>query len=131
MTTAQDQFSDALKEGQNVMTQGVRAWQDAVTSVTSTVVQNMQKLGVPSVPTPQVDSGYVDSAFNVADQLLDIQRTYAKSVLQSSVPAMEAASRTARETTEAFQHAVQDSAKAVQHAAGSVAESTAGKKAAK
>lgn len=127
MTTTQEQFNGAFKEGQDMLTQAVKAWQDAVTNAASTMAQNVQKVGDGlhgTSGTPHVSSVVVDNVFDFTEQLLATQRKFAKTLLESSIPAMEAANRSASAATEAVQKAAKDSAQAVQSAADNAAEST-------
>jgi ABC-type transporter Mla subunit MlaD len=127
VTTAQEQFNGAFKEGQDMLNQAVKAWQDVVSNAASTMAQNVQKFGesLQSVTAkPQVSTAVVDNVFDFAEQLLGIQRRYVKTMLESGVPAVEAANRSASAATEAFQSAAKDSASAVQSAADHAAENT-------
>lgn len=120
MGNAQEQVSNAIREGQDMMVQAVKVWQEAVTTAANTMAKNVQKLG-DSLPTPSgrsaVSDAVVDNVFDFAEQLLATQRQFAKSLLASSAPAMDAASRTAREATDAAAKVAKNSAQVVQDAA--------------
>jgi hypothetical protein len=126
VSTPQEQFNGAFKEGQDMLTQAVKAWQEAVTNAAGTMAQNVQKFGdgAPGIGTPQMSTAVVENVFDFAEQLLRTQRQFAKTLLESSVPAVEAANRSASAATEAVQQAAQDGASAVQSAANKAAENT-------
>jgi hypothetical protein len=127
VTTAQEQFNGVFREGQDMLSQAVKAWQDAVSNAASTMTQNVQKVGSSwqnGIRTPQISTEIVDNVYDFAEQMLRIQRRYAKTVLESGLPAVEAWNRSASAVTEAFQSAAKDSASAVQSAANTAAENT-------
>jgi hypothetical protein len=128
VSTPQDQFNGAFKEGQDILTQAVTTWQEAVTNAAGTMAQNVQKFGngAPGVCTPQVSTAIVENVFDFAEQLLRTQRQFAKTLLESGIPAVEAANRSASAAGDAVQQAAKDSVSAVQSAANSAAESTKG-----
>ncbi|MGH3621201.1 MAG: hypothetical protein ACRDQ5_05340 [Sciscionella sp.] len=119
MSTSQDHLSGAVREGQDMLVQAVRVWQDAVTSAASTMARNVQKLG-DNLPSSSgrsaVSEAVVDNVFDFAEQLLATQRQFAKSVLASSAPAMDVANRTTKEATDAAAEAARNSAQAVRDA---------------
>lgn len=82
MTTAQDQFAETARRGQEVVTNALHTW-----------TENVQKMvgGLPTrepkLPNP---TEIVDYFFDFTEQVLATQREFAKSVLAVSVvPASE------------------------------------------
>jgi hypothetical protein len=91
-TSAQEQYLDAVREGQEAWAKAVRAWSDSV-----------QRLwGDPSSTTTReapTAEQVIDNVFGFAEQLLAAQRDFAKRLVQATAPAVEAAQSTGKSTT--------------------------------
>jgi hypothetical protein len=91
-TSPQDQYLDAVREGQEAWANAVRAWSDSV----------QQMWGDPASTTtgeaPTAEQ-VIDNVFGFAEQLLAAQRDFAKRLVQATAPAAEAAQSRGKSTT--------------------------------
>jgi hypothetical protein len=91
-TSAQDQYLDAVREGQEAWVNAVRAWSDSVQRMWGEASSTTTR-GAPTAE--QV----IDNVFGFAEQLLAAQRDFAKRLVQATVPAADAAQSTGKSTT--------------------------------
>jgi hypothetical protein len=91
-TSRQDQYLDAVRQGQEAWANAVRAWSDSV--------QRMWG-GASGTTTGQAPTAeqVIDNLFEFAEQLLVAQRDFAKRLVQATAPAAEAPQSAARSTT--------------------------------
>jgi hypothetical protein len=78
----QGQILDTIRKSQDAVTDAIKAWADAVQSITP-------KLPAPplsdKLPKPE---DLVSSAYDFAEQLLATQREFAEKVLQAAAPVL-------------------------------------------
>ena len=101
--TPQDQYLEAVRQGQDALVKATQLWSD-----------NMQRMltgassaaGLASTPEQISAAGQaatpeqiIDNVFGFAEQLLAVQRDFAKRLLQAASPAVDAAQSTAQPTT--------------------------------
>jgi hypothetical protein len=91
-TSPQDQYLDAVREGQEAWANAVRAWSDSVQQMWGDAASTTTR----QAPTPEQ---VIDNLFGFAEQLLAAQRDFAKRLVQATAPAAEAAQSTAKSTT--------------------------------
>lgn len=72
MSSPQDRFAKIAQQGQEAVSGAVRTWSDSIQRLS----------GQPGGSTPDV-SAVVDSAFDLAERLLETQREFTKTVLQA------------------------------------------------
>jgi hypothetical protein len=82
-TQAEKQFLDAVRQGQQVIVDGVGAWAKSVESLSVAYPPVPEP---PERPTPQQ---VVDNAFDFAEKLLAAQREFARSLLEAAAPAFQ------------------------------------------
>jgi hypothetical protein len=90
-TQAEKQFLDAVRQGQQVIVDGVGAWAKSVERL-SVAYPPVPEL--PERPTPQQ---VVDNAFDFAERLLAAQREFARSLLEAAAPAFQGPATPARD----------------------------------
>jgi hypothetical protein len=101
--TPQDQYLEAVRQGQDALVKATQLWSD-----------NMQRMltgassaaGLAATPEQISAAGQaatpeqiIDNVFGFAEQLLAVQRDFAKRLLQAASPAVDAAQSTAQPTT--------------------------------
>jgi hypothetical protein len=91
-TSAQEQYLDAVREGQEAWVNAVRAWSDSVQRMWG----EASSTTTGGVPTAEQ---VIDSVFGFAEQLLAAQRDFAKRLVQATAPAGDAARSTGKSTT--------------------------------
>jgi hypothetical protein len=89
--TPQEQYLDALRQGQDTFVKAIQLWSDSVEKTLSGTASTAR-----DVPTPEE---VVDNVFGFAEQLLAAQRDFAKRLLRATAPAVQAAQSTAPSTT--------------------------------
>jgi hypothetical protein len=92
LTSAQEQYLDAVREGQEAWIKAVREWSDSV--------QRMWG-DASSATTREAPSAeqVIDNVFGFAEQLLAAQRDFAKRLVQETAPAADAAQAKGQSTT--------------------------------
>jgi reverse gyrase len=90
-TSAQEQYLDAVREGQEAWANAVRAWSDSV--------QQMWDASSTTTREAPTAEQVIDNLFGFAEQLLAAQRDFAKRLVQATAPAAEAAQSTGKSTT--------------------------------
>jgi hypothetical protein len=90
-TSAQEQYLDAVREGQEAWANAVRAWSDSV----------QRMWGDASTTTREAPTAeqVIDNLFGFAEQLLAAQRDFAKRLVQATAPAADAAQSRGKSTT--------------------------------
>jgi len=91
-TSAQEQYLDAVREGQEAWVNAVRAWSDSVQRMWGDAASTTTR-GAPTAE--QV----IDNVFGFAEQLLAAQRDFAKRLVQATAPAGDAAPSTGKSTS--------------------------------
>jgi hypothetical protein len=91
-TSAQDQYLDAVREGQEAWANAVRAWSDSVQRMWGDASSTTTR----EAPTAEQ---VIDNVFGFAEQLLAAQRDFAKQLVQATAPAADAAQSTGKSTT--------------------------------
>ena len=91
-TSPQDQYLDAVRQGQEAWADAVRAWSDSVQRMWGDAASTTTR-GAPTAE--QV----IDNMFGFAEQLLAAQRDFAKRLVQATAPAGDAAQSTGKSTT--------------------------------
>jgi hypothetical protein len=91
-TSPQDQYLDAVREGQEAWANAVRAWSESVQQMWGDAASTT----TPEAPTAEQ---VIDNLFGFAEQLLAAQRDFAKRLVQATAPAADAAQSTAKSTT--------------------------------
>lgn len=109
MTASTEQFVDMAKRSQDLVTESVRSWTDAMQGVTRQFAGGTR----PQLP----DTGAaVDRVFDFYEQVLGQQREFAKTVVGAGSSAVDQftaqATRAAESVTE---HAAQDAEKVAQN----------------
>jgi hypothetical protein len=92
LTSAQEQYLDAVREGQEAWIKAVREWSDSV----------QRMWGDPSSTTTReapTAEQVIDNVFGFAEQMLAAQRDFAKRLVQATAPAADAAQATGKSTT--------------------------------
>jgi hypothetical protein len=92
LTTAQERYLDAVREGQEAWADAVRAWSDSV----------QRMWGDPSSTTTReapTAEQVIDNVFGFAEQLLAAQRDFAKRLVQETASAADAAQSKMQSTT--------------------------------
>ncbi len=90
-TSAQEQYLDAVREGQEAWANAVRAWSDSV--------QQMWDASSTTTREAPTAEQVIDNLFGFAEQLLAAQRDFAKRLVQATAPAVDAAKSTGKSTT--------------------------------
>jgi hypothetical protein len=91
-TSLQEQYLDAVREGQEAWANAVRAWSDSVQRMWGDASSTTTR----AAPTAEQ---VIDNLFGFAEQLLAAQRDFAKRLVQATAPAAEAAQSTGKSTT--------------------------------
>jgi hypothetical protein len=91
-TSAQDQYLDAVREGQEAWANVVRAWSDSVQRMWGEASSTTTR----EAPTAEQ---VIDNVFGFAEELLAAQRDFAKRLVQATAPAADAAQSTGKSTT--------------------------------
>jgi hypothetical protein len=91
-TSPQDQYMDAVREGQEAWANAVRAWSDSVQRMWGDASSTTTR----EAPTAEQ---VIDNLFGFAEQLLAAQRDFAKRLVQATAPAADAAQSTGKSTT--------------------------------
>ncbi len=119
MTASTDQFAEITTRTQEALTAAVRTWADILSSVAGS-------LGAPALPDA---AGAVDRCFDLAQQVLDNQRTLATTVLTAGT---HAAGSVTEQVTRVAQTVGTHTANAAETAVGTVTDAVrvAGEKAA-
>ena len=91
-STPQDQYLEALRQGQDTYVKAVQLWSENVEKMLS----GASSAGAGQAPSPEE---VVDNVFGFAEQLLAAQRDFAKRLLRASAPAVDAAQAAAQPTT--------------------------------
>lgn len=87
MSSPQEQFTALARQSQEAVVSAVDSW-------TRTVQQAVSQM---SAPTAQADPNQViDQVFDFAKKMLEMQRDFAKNLVQSSTSAVESAARQAQ-----------------------------------
>jgi prophage DNA circulation protein len=89
--TPQEQYLDALRQGQDTFVKAIQLWSDNVEKTLSGTASAARE-----VPSPEE---VVDNVFGFAEQLLAAQRDFAKRLLRATAPAVQAAESTAKTTS--------------------------------
>jgi len=79
-TSAQDQYLEAVREGQEAWANAVRAWSDSVQRMWGDAASTT----TGEAPTAEQ---VIDNVFGFAEQLLAAQRDFAKRLVQATAPA--------------------------------------------
>ncbi|MHA6794401.1 hypothetical protein ACVGVM_12970 [Pseudonocardia bannensis] len=95
MTAPTEQFVQITQRSQEAVTTAVRNWTDSLQACAGSITDVKPQL-------PDVNSA-VDTAFDLAAQLLTRQREYAKTLLAAGAQAAEAITEQARAATVPFQ----------------------------
>jgi reverse gyrase len=90
-TSPQEQYLDAVREGQEAWANAVRAWSDSV--------QQMWDASSTTTREAPTAEQVIDNLFGFAEQLLAAQRDFAKRLVQATAPAAEAAQSRGKSTT--------------------------------
>ena len=90
-TSAQEQYLDAVRQGQEAWANAVRAWSDSV--------QQMWDASSTTTRAAPTAEQVIDNLFGFAEQLLAAQRDFAKRLVQATAPAVDAAQSTGKSTT--------------------------------
>jgi hypothetical protein len=91
-TSPQEQYLDAVREGQEAWANAARAWSESV----------QRMWGDPSSTTTReapTAEQVIDNVFGFAEQLLAAQRDFAKRLVQATAPAADAAQSRGKSTT--------------------------------
>ena len=80
-TQAEQQYLDAVREGQQAIVDAVEAWSRNVEHLSGS---HPPVPGAPELPTAQE---VVENAFDFAEQLLAAQREFARNLLEATAPA--------------------------------------------
>jgi hypothetical protein len=88
--TPQDQYLEAMRQGQDTVVKAMEAWSENVEKMLSRTSAGGQ------APAPEQ---VIDEVFGFAEQLLAAQRDFAKRLLQAPAPAVDAARSAAQPTT--------------------------------
>src|SRR5215218_1184797 len=91
-TSAQEQYLDAVREGQEAWANAVRAWSDSVQRMWGDASSTTTR----EVPTAEQ---VIDNLFGFAEQLRTAQRDFAKRLVQAAAAAADAAQSTGKSTT--------------------------------
>jgi hypothetical protein len=91
-TSAQEQYLDAVREGQEAWANAVRAWSDSVQRMWGDASSTTTR----EAPTAEQ---VIDNVFGFAEQLLAAQRDFAKRLVQATAPAADAAQSRGKSTT--------------------------------
>jgi prophage DNA circulation protein len=90
-STPQDQYLEALRQGQDTYVKAVQLWSDNVEKMLSGASSTTGQ-----APSPEQ---VIDEVFGFAEQLLAAQRDFAKRLLRATAPAVDAAQSAAQPTT--------------------------------
>ena len=90
-STPQDQYLEALRQGQDTYVKAVQLWSDNVEKMLSGA-----SAAGGQAPTPEE---IIDNVFGFAEQLLAAQRNFAKRLLRATAPAVDAAQSAAQPST--------------------------------
>jgi len=91
-TSLQDQYLDAVRQGQEAWAKVVRAWSDSVQRMWGDASSTTTR----EAPTAEQ---VIDNVFGFAEELLAAQRDFARWLVQAIAPAAEAAQSTGKSTT--------------------------------
>jgi prophage DNA circulation protein len=90
-STPQDQYLEALRQGQDTYVKAVQLWSENVEKMLSGASATAGQ-----APSPEQ---VIDEVFGFAEQLLAAQRDFAKRLLRATAPAVDAAQAAAQPTT--------------------------------
>ena len=90
-STPQDQYLEALRQGQETYVKAVRLWSENVEKMLSGASS-----AAGQAPAPEQ---VIDEVFGFAEQLLAAQRDFAKRLLRATGPAVDAARSAAQPPT--------------------------------
>ncbi len=79
----QDQYLEAVRQGQEAFVSAMRAWSENV----QRMLGDTQTATAGQAPTAEQ---IIDNVFGFAEQLLSAQRDFAKRLVQATAPAVEA-----------------------------------------
>ena len=88
--TPQDQYLEAMRQGQDTVVKAMEAWSENVEKMLSGTSAGGR------APAPEQ---VIDEVFGFAERLLAAQRDFAKRLLQATTPAVDAARSAAQPTT--------------------------------
>jgi hypothetical protein len=91
-TSPQDQYLDAVREGQEAWANAVRAWSESVQRMWGDASSTTTR----QAPTAEQ---VIDNVFGFAEELLAAQRDFAKRLVQATAPAADAAQSRGKSTT--------------------------------
>jgi hypothetical protein len=91
-TSPQDQYLDAVREGQEAWVNAVRAWSESVQRMWGDASSTTTR----EAPTAEQ---VIDNVFGFAEELLAAQRDFAKRLVQATAPAADAAQSRGKSTT--------------------------------
>ena len=91
-TSLQDQYLDAVRQGQEAWAKVVRAWSDSVQRMWGDASSTTTR----EAPTAEQ---VIDNVFGFAEELLAAQRDFARWLVQAIAPAADAAKSTGKSTT--------------------------------
>jgi hypothetical protein len=91
-TPAQEQYLDAVRQGQEAWAKVVRAWSDGVQRLWGDASSTTTR----EAPTAEQ---VIHNLFGFAEELLAAQRDFAKRLVQATAPAADAAQSTGKSTT--------------------------------
>jgi reverse gyrase len=91
-TSPQDQYLEAVRQGQEAWADAVRAWSDSVLRMWGEAASTTAR----EAPTAEQ---VIDNVCGFAEELLAAQRDFAKRLVQATAPAADAAQATGKSTT--------------------------------
>ncbi len=113
MTSPQDKYADAVRQGQQAMTDAVETWTDSAQKA----MGSMGSLGsMPNIPEGIPPQQVIDQVFDFAEKMLQAQREFAKNMASTAVSATESARQHAESVADAVRQNTEQTGQAVQDA---------------
>jgi len=114
MTSPQEQFAEAARQGQEAVAQAIRTWSESVQRLTRAMPSGGEQ--APSL------ADVVDNAYAFAEQLLATQREFTHSLLQAVTPGLASVTEGAKAGARATEETSARTRSATEAAAGAAGE---------
>lgn len=106
MSSPQEKYSEAIRQGQQAMSEAVESWTESAQKAMGSV---------PSVG--EVQPGQViDQVFDFAEKMLQVQREFAKTMAATAASASESARQHSESVADAVRSSAEQTTQAVQDA---------------
>ena len=107
MSSPQDKYADAVRQGQQAMTEAVESWTESAQKAMGSM---------PTMPEGIPPQQVIDQVFDFAEKMLQAQREFAKNMAATAVSASESARQHAESVADAVRQNTEQTSQAVQDA---------------